>query len=118
MTLPPHLLRKPSTQYVGTTEEVIEKLRADGFNVDWYKPPTHSVEAPAAETCGYFTVYYLEGPTAYTITHDGSKYLGYRALKKPVQNPCWYCAGCKRRFATATEALAHRDQVVKSEAKR
>jgi hypothetical protein len=109
MTTPPQMLRRPSRRYVGTTGEVIEKLRSDGFNVDWYQAATDSVEAPAAEKYGYFTIYYLEGQTAYTTTNDGSKYLDYRTLKKPVEHPCWYCSGCKARFTTATEALAHRD---------
>lgn len=109
MTTPPHMLRRPSRRYVGTTGEVIEKLRSDGFDVDWYKPAIQSVEAPAADKCGYFTIYYLEGQTAYTIDHDGSKYRDYRTLNKPVEHPCWYCSGCKTRFTTAADALAHRD---------
>jgi hypothetical protein len=111
MTTPPHLLRRSTRRYSGTTGEVIEKLRTDGFNVDWYKPATDSVEAPAADKCGYFTIYYLEGQTAYTITYDGSKYLDYRTLNKPVEHPCWYCSGCKARFTTTADALAHRDGI-------
>jgi hypothetical protein len=122
MTVPPHLVPPSRTamrgqRYAGTPGEVIERLRAEGHSTDWYQPATPSVEAPHAETCGYFTIYYLEAQTAYTINHDGSKYLDYRTLKKTVDNSCWYCSGCKTRFPTATEALAHRDEVVKSEGK-
>jgi hypothetical protein len=117
MTVPIHHMLgdrivRPSQRYTGTPGEVIEKLRAEGHRTDWYQPTTSAVEAPKADGCGYFTICYLEGQTAYTINHDGSKYREYRALKKPVE-PCWYCAGCKTRFATVEEALAHRDRKVK-----
>jgi hypothetical protein len=116
VTMPPHQISPPTRtqrrRYTGTPAEVIEKLRAEGHNTDWYKPTDRTVEAPKAEQCGYFTIYYLEAQTAYTINHDGSKYLQYRTLKQSAA-PCWYCAGCKTRFATVDEALAHR---AKSEA--
>jgi hypothetical protein len=99
-------------RYTGTTAEVIDKLAADGYDVEWFG--MYRVNKPLEETeissCGYFTIYYLEGNTAYTVDHQGDKYLDYRALKKSVTTPCWYCGGCKTRFAELGDALAHRDR--------
>jgi hypothetical protein len=105
----PHEVRRPNRRYIGSTDEVIEKLREDGQDVSWYAKYKQTDRLMEAEKCGYFTVYLLEGDWAYTIDSTGEKYLEYRKLTKPEPKPCYFCSACKERISDRELALAHRN---------
>jgi hypothetical protein len=94
---------------VGSTDEVIQKLREDGHDVSWYTAHKKTDRPMEAEKCGYFTVYLLEGDWAYTVDAEGNKYLEYRKLPKAEIKPCYYCSACKERISDRELALAHRN---------
>lgn len=101
-------------RYKGPIDEVVAKLKADGVNMDWYGKYRQSKQIPMThEKCGYFTLYWLEGDKAYTLTaatedDPGSKYSEVRKLKKSEPTPCWYCGACKQRIYKPEIARAHR----------
>ncbi len=105
----PGVKTKKAGRYVGTTEEVLEILAADGFPTQWYTKHRHTLEEEAPTKCGFTTVYLLEGNWAYTLSWDGEKYLDYKKLPKPVSAPVYYCQVCKARM-TKEEAQQHRNQ--------
>lgn len=108
MTSPPHKLIK---RYNGESPDVLQQLRSDGYDTTWYTKATDRPEAKVKpqDKCGYFTVFYLEADTAYTINNDGSKYLKYRTLRRSEAKPCWYCEACKTRFDEWDQANEHRN---------
>lgn len=102
---PPHKLKK---RYTGTPDEVIDRLREDGHDTTWYRK--HAEDRPmTTDTCGYFTIYLLEGEWAYTIDSRGEKYQQYRKLKTPEAESTYYCSGCKTRYAEWDKANEHRN---------
>lgn len=88
---------------------IIEELREQGHDVSWYDnaAPKHELPQEQPKQCSILTRYLLEKDTAYTVNHDGSKYLDYKKLSKPVNRVTYYCSACRVKFDSFDKLNTH-----------
>jgi hypothetical protein len=102
--LPGIALKAPSA------EERIAALREACANTAWYDRGASSRLTGPLETatvCSWFTIFLLDGDSAWTKNQDGTKYQQWRMLKATVMKPVYYCSRCRQRWSKFDKALSH-----------